>query len=92
MNNIDVTIKLGVADVIFGFSNSYDDALIDLFNYCIMSAKYFIVQSRKNNTELSLYNLLRFLKVRIELEKVNCITEGKDEIFEKRFKVLYDSI
>ena len=92
LSNIECTFKLTPVDVIFGICNPNDDNVISIINYCILMAKYYIAETKKNENEPNLYDYLRFIKHKLELDMVNSKIENKEQIFLTNWSLLYDNI
>ena len=92
LNNLGSTIRLNVENAVFGLTNPNKDSMIDIFNYCILLAKWHISESRKKNYDPSLYDYLRLLKYRLDMVKVSYALENDNKTFEEKWSVLYNCI
>ena len=91
-NSIECTFKLKPEDVIFGICNPNDDSVIDIINYCILMAKYYIAETRKKDNEPNLYEYLRFIKYKLDLDLVHSRIENREQQFMTKWSLLYDNV
>ena len=92
LNNFGCTFNLTPKDIIFGICNAYDDFIIEIINYCILNAKYYIVECRKNDKETNLYEFLRFIKQKLEIEMLYYKLKNTKEKEMTKWNMLYDSL
>ena len=88
-NILEVTFKLDVNTVIFGIPRTTEDTIIDIMNYCILYAKYFIHQKKVANEDIFFLEYIKLIKNKLEVEKMTC-TLKQDPTFEKKWAVFYD--
>ena len=88
---IPVTLYLAVLDVLFGILNA-DPMYYYLLNYVILSTKYFIFTTKKQNEDLFFLKFLHTLKMRLALDKKLFKEKVKTEAFAERFDLLYEFI
>ena len=89
--NLGCTFKLNAEYVIFGLNNEFKDETLDIVNYCILIAKSYIVECKKNSHKSNLYDYLRFLKHNLEIEILYCKLYNKVSNYNKLQKI-YESI
>ena len=89
---LQTSVKLNSAYVLFGIVNTEDDSIIDIFNLCILLAKWHIYNCKKNNGEPSFLEYLKMLKDHLQIEKLCCLLEDNAQLFEKRWSLLYESL
>ena len=75
-------------NVIFGMHNANNDEFIDIVNYCILMAKFYIKLSRKKQKDPNLIDFLRFLKNRVDTELLYHKIEGKKESSGRKWSVI----
>ena len=68
----EITLKLETTDVIFGFPNPNNDIMINIFNLCILWAKWYISLCKQKEVTASIHPFLSFLKCKLETERVIC--------------------
>ena len=83
------SIKLDKKLVLFGMPNLLNDHMINIFNLCILWAKWYISISKNGEGVLSLKDFLMFIKVKLEVEELICKLSDTMNIFEERWSVLY---
>ena len=92
LNNLQCTFKLKPEEVIFGICNENEDNVMDIINYCILMAKYYIAQSRKKELEPNLYEYLRFIKSKLDIDLVYSRMENQEQTFVTNWSLLHDSL
>ena len=75
--------------IIFGFPNDSD--VIQVLNYCVLYAKYYIYIQRLYNNKLDLFACLSQLKIAMEMEYNICKSQNKEKKFEK-FNFVYEKL
>ena len=90
--SIGCTFRLKPEDVIFGICNLNDDNVINIVNYCILMAKYYIAETRKKEDEPNLFDYLRFIKYKLNLDLVHSKIENREQHFVTHWSLLYDSL
>ncbi len=76
--------------IIFGFVGS--NGIIDVSNYCILYAKYYIyIQTLFNQNKLDVYAYLTLLKNTLTIERQISINNNKLDKFEK-MSIVYDQL
>jgi len=53
LQTLDISVRLNSQHVIFGLINAFDDPIIDIFNLCILIAKWHIYKCKKDNDQPS---------------------------------------
>ncbi len=93
-NNIS-EFNIGRKDILkectlFGYPSEED--IIQILNYCMLFAKYFIYTNKLNsNNTLDLYLYLVLLKRKIYIQKTICTQQNKPQLFEK-WLFLYEGL
>ena len=67
--SMNFAIKLSIVDIIFGIQNDMNDKLIDVLNFCILFAKYYIYKCRYKDTKSNINSYKMILKERVEMER-----------------------
>ena len=55
-------------------------------------AKQYIAECRKNGNEPNRYDYLRMLKYKLDIENVYYNTENNENVFEKKWTLLYECL
>ncbi len=77
-------------NILFGFVSS--NGIIDVLNYCILYAKYYIyIQSLSNQNKLDVYAYLTLLKNTLTIEQQISININKLDKF-KQISIVYDHL
>ena len=92
LHNIECSIQLSKEDVVLGMINVNNDKMLDIFNLCMLIAKWHIVKCRKDNVDPDLYDFLRHLKYVMEMEKIYYKMENRTNIFIERWNILYECL
>ncbi len=85
MENISNFFLADISDdieecVLFGVLGNSNDILT--LNFCIFYVKYYIyIQKLSNTNKIDFLNFLTYLKLKINIEKQICSTEGRNEAF-----------
>lgn len=90
--SLQCTFDLTEQNIIFGVLNAYDDDIIHMINYCILYAKFYITRCRRNNQEICLYDFLRYIKNKLEIEILYYETSISKEKDLQKWKTLYNVI
>ena len=86
---LDFTFILSKKDVVLGIANLEDDKFIHVINLCILYAKWYIFQKKKNGENLCLLEYVKMLKDKLRIEKIACEI-NQETTFEKKFSYFYD--
>ena len=86
---LEVDISIQVQDVLFGILNYNDDIIIDILNFCILYAKWYIYKCKTDGIHLFLPNYIKLLKDTLDIEQAACAQSGSN-IFEKKWSILYN--
>ena len=79
-------------DIIFGVRSEIGDGNIDTLNYCILFAKFYIYQTKRNGDKIFFLKFLHMLKNRIEVFEAMYISQNKYEQFLIKWSELYDNL
>ena len=55
-------------------------------------AKYYIAETRKKDNEPNLYEYLRFIKYKLDLDLVHSRIENREQQFITKWSLLYDNV
>ena len=91
-STLSVTFKLKSCNVIFGIVNSFQDPIIDIINYCILYAKYYIHLKKTKKECIFFPDLVKLIKDKLHTEKVLCIMNNVEDNFEKRWTFFYECL
>ena len=87
-----IRIRLSVLDIIFGFVNDNNDLVFDVFNFCILFAKYYVYECKIRSRDVDFACFIRILKTRIEIEKCIAIKNEKLTAFNDCWSLMYTKI
>ena len=90
-NTIEVTFKLDACNVLFGIPRINEDPIIDVMNFCILYAKYYIYQQNLSNGEMFFLDYVKLIKDKLEIEKTVCMLNHECN-FDKKWAFFYDLI
>ena len=91
-NSFGVNFALDAKVVLFGLYNPDSDNVLNAINYCILLAKWYIAECRRNSSDLDLYNYLKLAKHKLEIEYVHFTIENDMKKFDKKLKILHDAL
>ena len=91
LQNIGCTFNLSAKDVILGVCNAFDEYILEMINFTILLAKYYIMKCRKDETHIELTNFLYFMKKQLEIEITHYKLLNKKESDFNNWKNLYDN-
>lgn len=91
-NSLGVRIPLCATTIVFGTNNLLNDDLLFLMDFCIMTGKWYIFKQKYCNKSVSFIELLLNLKNNVNIEKHLLYLEGKIELFESKWKELYEAL
>jgi len=89
---LEITVSLNSKCVLFGLINFEDDAIIDIFNLCILLGKWHIYNCKQNNENPSFYEYLRLIKSTLDTERIFYILKDNITLFEKKWQLLYQEL
>ncbi len=92
LNISKINLKLSTLDIVFGIPNENSDVIIDLANYCILLAKSFIYNMKKNLQECNFCEFLIHLKTILEYEKFSYLECDKQHIFNASLAKIYNEL
>ncbi len=76
--------------IIFGFPGDSD--VIEVINYCVLYAKYYIyIQRLYNNNKLDLFGYMTQLKFAMEIESKICKSQNNEKKFAK-YNFIYENL
>ena len=78
-DNFDIHLKLTVCEVLFGIPNNTIDE-IEILNYCIILAKWYINKSRTSEKNLLFWDLLQLIIEKVKLQKQINLNNAKDNL------------
>jgi len=87
-----INLNISLFEVLFGVSNPFNEDLLDALNYCLLFAKMFISKQKKSKLDCFFYKYQVELKQRLEIEKTIYITNDKENIFDKRWKEIFEQM
>ena len=76
-------------DVIFGVLNPFKYDHIDILNYCIIYAKFYIYQCKKDSKNICFFEFLILLKNKIEILHYISIVNDTVTKFNKKWSILH---
>ena len=85
-------IRVTSSDIIFGIHNPNNDIIIDAYNYCILLAKQFIYDQKRDMRECDFYLYQIMLKNRLEIEDVICTQNQTYQSFQEKRCDIIDSL
>jgi hypothetical protein len=92
-NVASINLNLNFLDIIFGVQNPFEYNIIDALNFCILFAKRFLYQQKKNDKKkCSFYAYQIDLKNRLEIEHLLSIEHGSEEHFNELWLSIYDQL
>ena len=83
---------MGILDILLGVPNYNNDTLIDVLNFCVLFAKYFIYKNKKERQGICLEEYKQLLKKRLESEKYIYCAKGKNLDFEERWQLIQNML
>ena len=86
----NVNMNPALLDIIFGVTNHQGDILIDCLNYCILLGKWFIYNQKKNNKECHIFEYLKLLKMRLEIEQYLCNQKCQPDLFVEKWLTIFE--
>jgi hypothetical protein len=91
----EVLIKLDALSILFGtcmYGHANNDNILFLMDFCILIGKWYIFKEKHLNKSPSFIGFLVDLKSNIEIEKYTMYLEDKQEKFDAKWKLLYESL
>ena len=79
-------------DIVFGVWSEIGDGNIDTLNYCILFAKFYIYQTKRNGNRIFFLKFLHMLKNRIQVFEAMYISQNKNEQFLIKWSELYNNL
>lgn len=82
-NVTGINLHLKGIDVLLGIYNPNKDLVINTFNYCILLAKSFIYNQKREGKDVFFAIYQTVLKSTLEIERFRYYEKGKNDLFEK---------
>ena len=79
-------------DILLGIPNYSNSTEIDILNFVILYAKFYIYSCKRNAIPVDLYSFQVKLKTRMVVEEYRCNTFNKQEEFQTKWSMLSDSL
>lgn len=80
-HTLKIEVKIGSLDVIFGIVNNNDLVAIQVLNFCILFAKFFIYKRKSSSADIDFYTYQVELKHRLEIEHMICMQQGRLNLY-----------
>lgn len=90
--NLDIGLNLNDFDILLGIPNFTKNKQINVLNFVILFAKYFIRSCKFSNINVTLNQFINKLKDRMIIEKYIYILSDKIECFESTWQELYNAL
>ena len=87
-----VSVRLTVEQMLLGIEIIDDDSILFSLNYVILLGKFFIAKCKKNQSRPMLYEFLKEIRYKLEIEKYIAMANDKVVSFDKRWGLLYGSL
>ncbi len=91
-NLYNVRMILSILDIIFGIANVNDDIIFDVYNFCILFAKFYIYECKIKSRVCIFEQFLRILKIRVDIEKCIAIKDDNLKNFLNMWEVIYTKL
>ena len=85
-------IQFGPLDILLGIPNYANQNEIDILNFIILFAKMFIKTCKNENKTIDFYDFQLRLKQRMIIEKQIMLSDGKSDIYDKKWKDLDENL
>ena len=93
LSHINKTVlSISNIEIIFGIINENNLDVLNVLNFCILFAKYFISRQKKNNSCIEFYKYQIELKNRLEVESIICTQQNKSECFNEMWKDILEHL
>ena len=92
LNEFNVNITFSLKTVSFGITQQLKNPSIQVKNFIILLAKYFIFRSKCQNIRLSLLHFKAYFKERLKVEKEIYLLQSKLTRFEQKWRTFLDFI
>ena len=79
-------------DIIFGIPNLNESTMLDVINFCILLAKYFIKKCKYSNVDIIEVKYKSLLKERLSVEKLLLTEENRENVFYQKWEDIYRSL
>jgi hypothetical protein len=90
--NFQFKIHISILEIIFGLPNEDNEKTINLYNYVILYAKYYIYITKKKEKELFLYEFLLTIKKELNYKKERLLELNQTNKFNKLWGELYNCL
>ena len=88
----EFSFDLRESDILLGILNPNNDINIDILNYCILVGKWYIYQTKQNNSQIFFFNYLSTLKSKLEILETVYIERNKVKVFTDKWSFVYDNV
>ena len=85
-------VNISKLEIIFGIVNENNLNELNVLNFCILFAKYFISKQKKDNHSIEFYSYQIELKSRLEIESIICTQQNKSEYFNEMWKDIIEHL
>ena len=79
-------------EIIFGIINENNLDLLNVINFCILFAKYYIYKQKKERKVIEFYRYQIELKTRLEIECIICTQKQQIENFNEMWKDILENL
>ena len=79
-------------EILFGVLNFNEERILNILNFILITAKWFIFQCKKESKNIFFEIYLIYLKKLIEVEKYILFKNGKEEEFYLTWSLIYDNL
>jgi hypothetical protein len=88
--NFQFKIDISILEIIFGLPNEDNEKTINLYNYVILYAKYYIYITKKKEKELFLYEFLLIIKKELNYKRERLLELNRANKFNNLWGELYN--
>ena len=88
LRNFEFTINCTPLDILLGIPNYDKDVHINIFNFVILFAKYFVYSCKQVNKPVDFFQFLVKLKTRMVYEEYRCKMYNKTNEFQKKWSLI----
>jgi len=91
-NISETNFQLEKCEMLFGVLNFNESKMLDVFNFLLLVAKWYIYTCKKDNLNLFFLNFLLEVKNNLELEKYIMYKNGNNREFDEKWALLCDNL